>query len=243
MLPFKDRVKAVTYSKRAEYEARRKELAQAIRGADRAPGTALRDFLFPQAPSYEHHGDHSVCGYRDGSDNGRDTESRLCRCLYFLHSPSESISRPRQEEKCRRCTYPHKPVFRGGGYRLLDYEVAVPCNHKRGIDLVWEGPDGKTYAVEVKPQDSAETILRMVAEIRTYTLFLPEWNGVKLWPAICFFQKREDGTSDSAQWMEYLGEKDQEDFQTILSGIHVFYFTVEHGVHILHDGEKEPICR
>ncbi len=108
------------------------------------------------------------------------------------------------------------------------------------MDLIWTSPDGETYAVEVKPADSDEIIIRMVAEILTYTLPADGYPALGK-PAICFFKKNSEG-KQSARWREYLSWKDNEDFNTILNCVHVFYFTWEGNTLTIHDAEKEPIC-
>lgn len=197
----------------------------------------LREFLLEgSVETYSHNPDHTACTYTSDMSE-RITEKRLCRCIYFLSNDKVSDE---QKQKCASCKFPLSKLKLGGGYDVEDYEVAAPYNEHNGIDLVWKGSDG-AYAVEVKPANSTETILRMVAEILTYTLPVEGQAAVGK-PAICFFQKNTQGKL-SAQWREYLAWKGNEDFKTILKCVHIFYFTKDGDRLTIHDAEKEPICK
>lgn len=79
-------------------------------------------------------------------------------------------------EECQKCDFPYE--YRHdviGDYFIADYEVpAFYYGDGIGeIDMVIS--DGKTqYATEVKPfKGNKETLLRMIAEIMTYTIGYP----------------------------------------------------------------------
>ena len=124
--------------------------------------------------------------------------------------------------KCADClfTAPWKNV---GDYEILDYEVPMPTvwNKVGGIDLLLKNKQDDTiYAVEVKPEKSKETLVRMVAEILTYVEIsdyqVEKYGKVK--PAICFFK-------DSIQWKDYDTYKDDPYFKIMMNQVEVFYIT------------------
>ena len=73
-----------------------------------------------------------------------------------------------------------------------------------------------TYAVEVKPQNSSETLVRMFAEILTYT------TDYDYKPAICFFE----GSKQMKDYETLMAEKN-EDLSYLCKYIKVFYFATE----------------
>lgn len=221
--------------KKSDYDTNLCDLAQAIRSGEQATQTLL---LGGSKTTYKHNPDHSACSYDPTNDSPAETEKRLCRCIYFLNG---SKTEPKQQKKCAACSFPYSKYTLSGEYVIQDYEAAAPYNKHNGADLIWTAPDGETYAVEVKPADSTETILRMVAEILTYTLPADGFPTLGK-PAVCFFKKTSKGEL-SAQWQEYLDQENNDDFKTILSRVHVFYFTLEGNKLTIHDAEKEPICK
>lgn len=230
---FKDKAD-INHRNKADYTKNLAILADAVRGGQQALRTLLMD---GSVETYSHSPDHTACTYSP-EKSLRVTEKRLCRCIYFLNS---SRVNDQQKRKCAACTFPISKLRLDGGYHIEDYEVASPCNKHSGIDLVWRR-SGEVYAVEVKPADSTETILRMAAEILTYTLSLAENDRYgKAVPAICFFQKTSDGKL-SAQWREYLAWMNNEDFKTIAECVRVFYFTQNYDSLTIHDTKEEPIC-
>lgn len=181
---FKDRIT------KSDYPALMAELTQAVM----AGGDALKSLLFGhnEPDLYERHGryqagQHDHCG---GFESDTYTEKRLCKCLYFrngkYHLPAE----------CERCDFQERYDLIGR-YKIADYEVPAyyygPGVGK--IDLILSDSEGSIlYAAEAKPNlGNDETLLRMVAEIMTYTLGYP---ADKYQKAIIFFE----GT---AQDMEY----------------------------------------
>lgn len=222
----------INHRNKKDYAANLQELVKAIRKGEKAKRELL---LGGSNATYQHTPNHSTCTYDQKKGCQRKTEKRLCRCIYFLNGPKE------QQEKCKGCPHPYSKYTLAGGYTIKDYEVAAPYNEHNGVDLIWTAPDGETYAAEVKPADSTETIIRMVAEILTYTLPADGFPVLGK-PAICFFKKTSKG-QPSAQWREYLAWKDDVDFKTMLDSVHVFYFTSEGNKLTIHDAEKEPICK
>lgn len=231
---FKDK-ENINHRNKEDYAENLHKLAQAIRKGREAERKLL---LGGSEITYDHSPDHSTCTYDSTKDSQRKTEKRLCRCIYFLNCPKVKDG---QQAKCATCSYPYSAYIVNGGYVIQDYEVAAPYNEHNGVDLLWTAPDGKTYAVEVKPADSTETIIRMVAEILTYTLTVKDKDKIGE-PAICFFKKNSKSRM-SAQWREYLEWEGKEDFKTILSRVHVFYFTLEGDKLTIHDTKEEPICK
>lgn len=139
----------------------------------------------PDPDLYSQHGKyrdgmHEQCS---GAKTKRPTEKRLCRCMYY-RSKGDSPT-------CSSCELVNLPSKIVGEYMVKDYEVpAFYYGDGIGeIDLLLS--DGTvTYATEVKPpKGNSETLLRMIAEIMTYTLGNQE--GYK--KAIAFFEgSRQD---------------------------------------------------
>ena len=165
---------------RTGYDAQILALSNAI-----ADGTeALKKLLLgTEAPdTYEGHGNYEL-GQHDnceGFTSSRPTEKRFCKCLFFLNGGST--------KQCGKCKYHERFVLVGNEYRIKDYEVPS-FYYGDGIgeiDLVIQ--EGNVlYATEVKPyKGNSETLLRMVAEIMTYTLGYP--NG-KYKKAIAFLRR------------------------------------------------------
>lgn len=129
-------------------------------------GEQLKDLLMgtadckPYAGTYKV-GDHQEC---KGTTTATETEKRLCRCLYYWNT--------KFTKQCDTCQYQQGRCDIKGNYRIMDYEVPAHYDGKGigEIDLLIEGPEG-IYATEVKPpQGNSECVLRMIAEILTYTL-------------------------------------------------------------------------
>ncbi|MFG6374063.1 MAG: hypothetical protein K1W04_08010 [Oscillospiraceae bacterium] len=231
---FKDKA-GINHRNGKDYADNLHKLAQAIQKGKDAERKLL---LNGSEITYKHSPDHSACTYDPVNDSQRKTEKRLCRCIYFLNCPKV---KEEQRAKCAACSYLYKTYTLNDGYVIQDYEVAAPYNEHNGVDLIWTAPDGKTYAVEIKPTDSAETIIRMAAEILTYTLTAKGEDKLGE-PAICFFKETSKG-KPSAQWREYLDWKDNDDFKIILTRVHVFYFTSDGDRLTIHDTKDEPICK
>lgn len=121
-------------------------------------------------------GQHNKC---NGLEKDTFTEKRLCKCMYYYNQL--------YRKRCDKCDigYRYKIV---GDYEIIDYEVpAFYFGDGIGeIDIIIQGDDS-LYATEVKPyQGNGETLLRMIAEIMTYTLGYPDSKYKK---AIAFFEK------------------------------------------------------
>lgn len=176
-----------------DYDVRINELAAAIDGGT----SALIKLLFgTESPDlYANHGayQHEQHKYCAGLGSERYTEKRLCKCMYYLNSTHSKC--------CDQC------VFRDrfeivGDYQITDYEVpAYYYGDGIGeIDLIISNDDIH-YATEVKPyQGNRETLLRMIAEIMTYTEGYPAGRYKK---AIAFFEKNRDDGKKTKQQEEY----------------------------------------
>lgn len=143
-------------------------------------GEKLRDLLLGTAEYWVYDGDYVVGNHTEckGTSTETLTEKRICRCLHYRNS--------NHTKHCDSCKYQHGRCGIEGDYRIKDYEVPAHYDGKGigEIDLLIEGPDG-IYATEVKPpQGNSECILRMIAEILTYTLDSDK--GYK--KAIAFFE-------------------------------------------------------
>lgn len=212
---FKDKI-----TKR-EYTVLAKELLNAIEMGEDALKKVLIGCENPEL--YSSHGTYQEGGHNRCSrlKGNRITEKRFCKCLYYrngkYHNP----------EECRECDF--KDRFNIiGNYRITDYEVPAYFYGKGigEIDLIIS--DGKTqYATELKPYErNEETLLRMIAEIMTYTIGYPEGKYVK---AIAFFQ----GTKQNDEF-----EKAAPEIKELLAKANITVFRFEK------TGEKSyKICR
>ena len=169
---FKDRIT------KTDYESMIKDLGEAIDKGDDALKQLLLGTTEPEL--YTAHGnyqlgDHQSCSELDGDSF---TEKRLCKCLYFYNSPY------RRPEECKVCDFEERYTLTGR-YQIKDYEVPAHYYVKGvgKIDLMLA--DGAAlYATEVKPyKGNEEKLLRMVAEIITYTLGTVQYKR-----AIAFFE-------------------------------------------------------
>lgn len=176
---FKDRIR------KAYSENQAKEILQVLDDSEK-----LRELLLGTAKYWPYAGDYVVGNHTEckGTATEKPTEKRICMCLYYRNS---NYTKP-----CDTCKYQQGRCCIEGNYRIKDYEVPA---HYDGegigeIDLLIEGPEG-VYATEVKPpQGNSECILRMIAEILTYTLDSDK--GYR--KAIAFFEN----TSQSKEYSE-----------------------------------------
>lgn len=143
----------------------------------------------------------------------KETEERICRCLFYTNNGSSN-------NPCDRClfrsVYQKKNV---GSIYIKNYQVPAIYDMSGLGNIDWVLSDGNvTYAVEVKPADSTETISRMLAEILTYTV---DRDG-EFVPGICFFERTFDGKADSVQYKDY--QKNEALVTEIcdLTGTHIF---------------------
>ena len=197
-----------------DYEVLIKELSDAMDSeidvlAELLFGTKKPD-LYSNHDTYQY-GQHNRCA---GLKGNRYTEKRLCKCMYYRNSDHPTA--------CDKCDFQDR-FYIVGDYHIADYEVPA---HYYGdgigeIDLVLS--DGEVYyATEVKPyKNNSETLLRMIAEIMTYTEGYPEGKYKR---AIAFFEKNRDDGIDTAQQSEY--ERADPTLMLLLkkAGITVFRF-------------------
>jgi len=225
----------------AAYDAHLARLANALRlkkpGDDDALTTLLWGGLKPELYEHQTGDSHKACS-RGKNESNEVKEPRICRCMRFYDATSP---------KCQTCTFPAKRANGIPAFQITDNEQ--PTRYKMdklgGIDLVWQWR-GTDYAVEVKPPNSPETILRMAAEILTYT-----WHDVRYTPAICFFKykwERNEATGQyrsteelSEQAKEYDDRREDDNFQAVLGAVHLFYITLDHDAFYLHDNGEEPL--
>ncbi len=175
------------------------------------------DDLNPDADP--HNPSHRKCDYKSGIDSEKDTEKRICRCMYYYNSGDEQ-----QADICKNCVMDWKSRKNNSEYKILDYEVPMPyvTDNVGGIDLLIQdvmNPEN-VYATEVKPEESKETLARMMAEILTYceiTKYKVVNNGEELSvkPAICFFE-------GSKQYGDYMKLKELPAMKKLLTEITVF---------------------
>lgn len=159
-------------------------LAQELLDAIDQGNDALKRLLFggTELELYSAHGSYreGMHNHCEGQEDHKVTEKRICRCLYYGNGQYYD------PDVCRKCAY--KTRFKiVGNYQITDYEVPA-FYYGTGIgeiDLVIS--DGTVrYAVEVKsPEGNPETLLRMIAEIMTYTMGYPEGTYQR---AIAFFE-------------------------------------------------------
>ncbi len=155
---------------------------------------AVKNLLFgdSELELYSAHGAYQegMHNHCEGLKTHRVTEKRICKCLYYrngqYYDPNE----------CHKCMYKHRLKI-VGSYQIADYEVPA-YYYGAGIgeiDLIIS--DGKTkFATEVKPyKGNSESLLRMIAEIMTYTMGYPEGQYHK---AIAFFE----GTSQAEEFFK-----------------------------------------
>lgn len=169
---------------------------------------------------YDGNFDHKSCdGLKPEQKPSDGKEKRVCKCLYYYNrDPSNCDRNPKCDYLLRKRRYRIQP----GEYSIKDYEVPAyaKVTGVGNVDMILEAKDGSLYATEVKPpEDNPESILRMIAEIITYTLCDFKYKGKKARRAIAFF-------AGSDQETEYSQDKDNEDLKALLkeAKISVFCF-------------------
>ncbi len=202
-------------NRRTKQEEQLKKLADMIRNAD------YQEQLLPKPRyPYDHKFDHSHCDFSSESSE-RVTEKRICRCWNFYNKAN-------RDAKCDTCPFQFKKK-NVGSIKIVDFEVPTKFNIAKLGGFDWLLKDGdEIFATEVKPPKSDETIVRMLAEILTYTV------DSNYKPAICFF-------TDSKQHCDYKKYKDNPDFQYIIkqTGIRVLCITYNEENFEIHDVEKK----
>ena len=188
---------------RSEIREQIKELANIVKQAEQSADIkqTLRNLLINKLESKgEHIPNHNGC--TGCLDSGRMTEKRLCRCMYYYNSQKDKV--------CDKCNIEMK-WKNTGAITVTEYEYPTKyvLDNVGGIDLIFDN----TYAVEVKPQNSSETLVRMFAEILTYTI------DYDYKPAICFFE----GSKQMKDYEKLMADKN-EDLIYLCKYIKVFYF-------------------
>ena len=178
-----------------------------------------------------------------GLNEDSDWEKGFFKCMFYWNKGVFS--------KCKECKA-GKRIRLVGDYKIMDYEV--PAFFKEEgvgkIDLILEG-NGEIYAAEAKPyrQENAETLLRMIAEILTYTLGDPAPSEMGVYKkAIIFFEKtpaakksKEQLTPQEEEYQE--AKKKASSMMELIrkAGITVFHFK---DADISPDGEQQyQICK
>ncbi len=131
------------------------------------------------------------------------------------------------EELCQEKSKP--PLFASAKHFLWNgVEMLLPFLYPDEKEKLY----GTMFAVEVKPEQSKESLARMFAEIITYNEFFDnEWNYI---PSICFFK-------GSIQCKDFLRFKNNDDVKTILEEVEVFYLTYDEESFRIHRYSKEPL--
>ncbi len=132
---------------------------------------------------------------RVDSKNGKN-EHPICKCMFYFDRTDEN----QRKKLCENCPMEYHWTNAGFQYEVIDYEY--PMSYAHGVSGVGEvdlvlrdTTNGDVYAVEIKKNDSDETIARMMAETLTYTAILKSSGihgtkaGKTLIPAIAFFEK------------------------------------------------------
>lgn len=180
------------------------ELDEALqrKGEDEA---GLKRLLFgtDTLKPYAGQSDHSVCEGFDQKKASKETrEARIFKCLFFKNVDDDGIIR-----HCEDCAFRGKHDYTTQGeYKIVEYQVPAYYSNGNGdiggigeIDLVLQQGEDK-FAVEVKPpHGNQDSLLRMIAEILTYTLGFPEGKYHK---AIGFFK-------DSYQYQRYFESREK----------------------------------
>ena len=167
-------------------------------------GNDLKAFLIKGEPDKNkpHIPDHSKCDFSK-SNPERVTEKRICRCFYYYNSDKRTT-------ECDTCPFKFKKE-NIGKIKITDYEVPSEfvIEGIGGIDWLLDD-NGKLLATEVKPPESSETLVRMVAEALTYTL------DTGYTTAVCFFLKNKNG-NDTKQMADYRKYRNTPVFREIIA--------------------------
>ena len=222
---------------KSNYEKQIKELLEALDAGDEAMKMLLFGTAHPKR--YEEAGgkykrykgtngglraDEIRPNACSGLNEDSDWEKGFFKCMFYWNKGVFS--------KCKECKA-------GKRIRLVGK-----------IDLILEG-NGEIYAAEAKPyrQENAETLLRMIAEILTYTLGDPAPSEMGVYKkAIIFFEKtpaaeksKEQLTPQEEEYQE--AKKKASSMMELIrkAGITVFHFK---DADISPDGEQQyQICK
>ncbi len=194
-----------------------KELIKAIEE------NTLKEFLFGKIDLVhkEHNPNRSTCEKNSPVESANEDEERIVKCLFYKNR--ENVSK-----HCYDCVYKNLHNLEGK-YFISDYQVPSFYEAKGigKIDLIIS--DGNIdYATEIKAykkenaKTNKESILRMVAEILTYTYGFPSY---KYKPAIAFFE-------DTPQEIEWITRDELLNELITKANISVFIFKeVENKTH------------
>ena len=202
-------------NRRGKQEEQFKILADMIRNGDYEENLLPK----PRRP-YDHNFDHNSCDFSLKNPKPVN-EKRICRCWNYYNKPN-------RDKKCDSCPFQFKKK-NDGNIKIIDFEVPTKFNIAKLGEIDWLLKDGdEIFATEVKPPESPETLVRMIAEILTYTI------ESEYKPAICFF-------NGSKQHRDYNKYKDNADFQFIIkqTGIRVLCITFDKDKFEIHDVEKQ----
>ena len=215
------------------YKDNIKELADKIRNSDKLDADC---FLLQNVVKHEekiYTPNHSKCDFMTSKrESNKPTEKRLCRCMKYYDS-----------NECKDCVFEQKmELMNFERYKITDYEVPMKyaMDEVGCIDIeIYDKKTGITYATEVKPEGSSETLVRMIAEILTYTIGKVS-DMYK--PAICFF-------ANSKQEKDFCNREiyEDEDFKYLLSLVDVFYITykLEDNIaqYTIHNNLEKPLWK
>jgi len=178
----------------------------------------VKELLFGNTDlkTIESHPDRTECkGFKNHATRGKDGEKRICKCLFYKNTNNVKTN-------CNNCILKNQYKIIDGKYYISNYEIpAFYTGTGIGeIDLILS--DGtKNYATEVKPHvktekdSNNETLLRMIAEIMTYTYGFEDGKYEK---AIGFFE-------NTTQHKEYIENNELIKELIDLANIHVFLFS------------------
>lgn len=166
--------------------------------------------------SIESHPDRTFCeGFINHATRGKDGEKRICKCLFYKNANNVKTN-------CNNCILKDQYKVVEGKYSISNYEIPAFYRGKGigEIDLIiFDGK--KNYATEMKPHVKVEkdcnneTLLRMIAEIMTYTYGFQDDKYEK---AIGFFE-------NTPQHKEYNENNILIKELIDLANIHVFLFS------------------
>lgn len=205
---YKDDAK-LNHRNKAEYDSNLKELADLVRKAEKnSDGKPLlqEQLLGNIEKSKKTHPEHNYCDFpRENYKSERITEKRICRCMKYYGQDKELCSRCESKMKWNNT----------GELRITDYEVPMEYVIPKvgGIDLLIDNE----YAAEIKPKDNPETLVRMFAEILTYTI------DSNYSPAICFFES----SRQMEDFQRYQREQN-EDLELLMQYVKVFYISYDY---------------
>lgn len=203
---YKDKAN-INHRNKKTYDSNLKDLANLVRNAEKNSNgwPLLREKLLGNIEkSKKTNLAHNYCDFpKRNYKSDRVTEKRICRCMKYYGQ---------DKDLCSGCKFKQKWNNIGGEYRITDYEVPMEYVIPKvgGIDLLINDQ----YATEIKPEGSSETLVRMFAEILTYTI------DNSYTPAICFFE----GSKQMEDFQKYKKDNN-EDLELLMKYVNVFYIT------------------